>query len=111
MSDFEFWYFEYIVMQINLYLSNILNARFVLDVIEYFYNVVVFLLLKGDLSCKMHFCTSFIHEYVSPVCQERQPFFYDVRKGVLRLYGQLSTYQGNVGLGHGHCCSKALETL
>jgi len=25
--------------------------------------------LKGDLSCKMHFCTSFIHEYVSPVCQ------------------------------------------
>ena len=25
--------------------------------------------VKGDLSCKMHFCTSFIHEYVSPVCQ------------------------------------------
>ena len=25
--------------------------------------------LKGDLSCKMHFCTSFIHEYVSPVFQ------------------------------------------
>ena len=25
--------------------------------------------LKGDLSCKMHFCTSFIHEYVSLVFQ------------------------------------------
>ena len=25
--------------------------------------------VKGELSCKMHFCTSFIHEYVSPVCQ------------------------------------------
>ena len=25
--------------------------------------------VKGDLSCKMHFGTSFIHEYVSPVCQ------------------------------------------
>ena len=25
--------------------------------------------LKGDLSCKMHFCTSFTHEYVSPVSE------------------------------------------
>ena len=25
--------------------------------------------VKGDLSCKMHLCTSCIHEYVSPVCQ------------------------------------------
>ena len=25
--------------------------------------------IKGDLSSKMHFCTSFIHEYVSPVFQ------------------------------------------
>ena len=25
--------------------------------------------LKGDLSCKMHLCTSFIHEYVSLVFQ------------------------------------------
>ena len=25
--------------------------------------------VKGDPSCKMHFCTSFIHVYVSPVCQ------------------------------------------
>jgi len=25
--------------------------------------------LKADLSCKMHFLMSFIHKYVSPVCQ------------------------------------------
>ena len=97
--------------------------------------------LKGDLSCKMHFCTSSIHEYVSPVCQGTHQvsenttlslFLHtqisknraateliqiwncsDVRNGELRLYGQLSTYQGNGGLGHGHghCRSKALETL
>ena len=28
--------------------------------------------LKGDLSCKMHFLMSFIHQYVSPVCQGTQ---------------------------------------
>ena len=28
-----------------------------------------FLSFKGDLSCTMHFCTSFIHEYLSLVCQ------------------------------------------
>ena len=27
------------------------------------------MLLKGDLSCKMHLCTSCLHEYVSPVFQ------------------------------------------
>ena len=31
--------------------------------------IIDFFIFKGDLSCKIHFCTSFIHEYVSPVFQ------------------------------------------
>ena len=27
------------------------------------------IIIKGDLSCKMHFVMSFLHQHVSPVCQ------------------------------------------
>ncbi len=44
---FYFWYFKYILMPVltYFYLSKILNAGLLL-VTEYFYNVVLFLLLK-----------------------------------------------------------------
>ena len=87
--------------------------------------------LKGDLSCKMHFCTSFIHEYVSPVFQETHQvsenttlsiflhtqiskkgaatdLIKTVRTVALRLLGQLHQSGGD---SHSHCRSKALETL
>ena len=56
--------------------------------------------LKGDLSCKMHFCTSFIHEYVSPVFQgtpqvsETQPSLFSsipksLKKGLQWIWSKL----------------------
>ena len=48
---------------------------------------------KGDLSCKMHFCTSFIHDYVSPECQKTQPSLFSSIPKSLKTGLQRSWYR------------------
>ena len=71
--------------------------------------------LKGDLSCKMHFCTSFIHEHVS---QGTHQVSENTTLSIF-LHTQISKQGAATDLitppirrrHHGHCRSKALETL